>query len=93
MEKVDHIKDQEMRESYTGASATVTYQDGLVVKFLPTLEIVQARLDKHSKKFRPKMPEPYPYIEDKKEIEVKRVITKTGTVIRYMKNEGIQLLF
>ena len=44
-------------------------------------------------KFKPKMPEPYPYIEDKKEIEVKRVITKTGTIIRYMKNEGIQLLF
>ena len=47
MENVNNIKDQEMRESYTGASATVTYQDGLVVKFLPTLEIVQMRFDKN----------------------------------------------
>ena len=49
MENVNNIKDQEMRESYTGASATVTYQDGLVVKFLPTLEIVQMRFDKNWK--------------------------------------------
>ena len=92
MENVKNIKQQEMREEYTGASATVTYQDGLVVKFLPNLEIVQMR-NENSKKLKPKMPEPYPFIENKKEIEVKRVITKTGTVIRYMKNEGIQLLF
>lgn len=92
MEDVSNINEDDLREAYSGASATMTYQNGLVVKFLPTLDVVQTRMDT-SRNFKQKEADLVHDINDNSRIETKRVITKNGTIIRYMKNGGIQLLF
>jgi len=55
------------------------------------MEILQIRADK-SRKFKQKIVGLPQEEHDISQIEVKRVITKHGTVVRYMKNEGIQIL-
>lgn len=86
---VENVKDN--REDSSGAAATITYQEGLSVKFLPSMEILQTRNDTQ-RSYTQKQVDVVHEIKDKSQIEVKRVITKHGTVIRYMKNGSIQLL-
>lgn len=80
------------REDCSGASAIITYQEGLVVQFLPSMEVVQTRTDEQ-RIYKQKVVDLAHDVKDDSEIEVKRIITKNGTVIRYMKNGNIQLLF
>jgi hypothetical protein len=87
---VENVKEE--KEDDSGASATFTYQDGLVIKLCPNMEIVQTRKD-HQRNFKQKIVDiTHDAIDDSK-IEMKRVISKHGTVIRYMKNKSIQILF
>ena len=69
----------------------MTYQDGLVVKFLPSLEILQIRSD-NARKYKQKVVDIAHEKPDKSRIEARRIITKRGTVIRYMKDKSIQIL-
>lgn len=56
------------------------------------MEIMQVRQDK-SRSFKQKVVDIPHYNFDKSEVEIKRIVTKQGTVIRYMKNKGIQIMF
>lgn len=87
---VENIKDQ--NEDYSGAAATFTYQDGLIIRLSPNMEIIQTRKDSQ-RNFKQKVVDLTHDINDDSKIEIKRVITKQGTVIRYMKNNSIQILF
>lgn len=80
------------REGCSGASPTLTYQEGLIVQFLSSMEVVQIRTDVQ-RRFKQKIVDLAHDVQDKSEVEMKRIITKNGTVIRYMKNGNIQLLF
>jgi len=80
------------REGCAGASATMTFQEGLIVKFLGSMEVVQS----HSNILREQRHKVADLINENysdSEIEMRRIITKQGTVIRQMKNGDRQLLF
>lgn len=54
----------------SGTSATISYNDGFEVKFLPSLEVLMKKSSKSLSS----------------EDEVSRIVTKTGSVIRNFKN-------
>lgn len=70
----------------------MTYQEGLIVKFLPSMEILQTRTN-NSREYHQKVVDLVHNTKDESQLEKRRIITTLGTVIRYMQDGSIQLLF
>ncbi|CAI2364424.1 unnamed protein product [Moneuplotes crassus] len=92
VENVIDDRDEGDSKENSGAAATFSYQDGLIVKFLPSMEVLQSRIDSQRTYKQKTVDLPYNHTNES-EIELKRLITKHGTVLRYMKDKSIQLLF
>jgi hypothetical protein len=78
------------------ASFTLTMVNGLVVKFLPNGDVLQIRQSPHknimSREFE-EIVNPYEDHKLNSEIELKRIITGKGSVIKYMKDGSIIILY
>jgi hypothetical protein len=68
---VENERDEDPKKA--GASATITFEEGIIVKFLPTMEVLQSKTDvfrQQNFKILDLIEEP----EDDSKVEIKRVI-------------------
>ena len=74
----------------SGAETTLSYSDGQVVKFLPTMDIVMS----NTKRAPPGKEADIPRDKvDHSAVETSRLVTEHGTVIRYFPSNNIEMLF
>ena len=74
----------------SGAETTLSYADGQVVKFLPTMDVVMSNTKRAPAGKEADIPRDK---VDQSAVESSRLVTKHGTVIRYFPNNNIEMLF